>query len=94
MAVIQGRTREQLRVAVGDNLGKVVLSSVTGNTGASTTVFQDSSLAIYGNDDFNGWWIVFTGPTNNDGVIRRVSDFAQSGGGHHGLGGRHCACCE
>jgi len=75
MAVIQSRAREYIRQAVGYNLGVVSVSSASAN-GDTTSLIDDT---LYGGDDsFNGKWVVFTSGTN-DGAIRRVSDYAETG---------------
>ncbi len=56
MAVIQGRTRKEIRQSIGYNLGTIYVSTATG--GSSSTV-EDTSLTtvIGGNDDHIGKWI-------------------------------------
>ena len=76
MAAIQSRTREQIRRAVAANLDQLPSSSATGN--GSTTTLLDTTL-IGGDDEYNGGWLVFTSGTN-DGLIRRVTDYASSTG--------------
>ena len=73
MAVIQGRTREQLRQSVGYNLGAMRTSTATGGT---TTTVVDSTVVAGGNDRFNGRWLVLqdADASTNDGVVRRVTD--------------------
>src|SRR3990167_5597055 len=71
MAVIQGRTLEQIRVAVGLNLGAVKLIT-SADTGSATT-FKTNGLFTAA-DDHRGKWLRFTGPTNNDGSTARVTD--------------------
>jgi len=68
--VIQARTREQLRVAVGYNLN--VLKLITAAANGSTTTFLTDDL-IGGADDHNGkWWLGTDSP--NDGTLARVVD--------------------
>ena len=74
MAVIQGRTRKQIRVAVGYNLGALYVSSTTSQVDTSSVV--DTSLRG-GDDAHNGKWIVLTSGSN-DGEIRQISDYTQS----------------
>lgn len=74
MAVIQGRTREQIRVAVGYNLGALYVSSTTSEVDTSSVV--DTTLRG-GDDAHNGKWIVITSGANI-GAIRQVSDYTQS----------------
>ena len=78
MPVTQGRTREQIRVAVGENIGAVYVGKVTGQgSGANQTDFDDALLQG-GDDDYNGKWWLGTGPSNNDGVESRVADFVDT----------------
>jgi hypothetical protein len=74
LAVFQGRTREQIAVAIGENLGAIFLSTMTAQ--GTTTTLVDSTL-IGGDDDHNGKWVRFTSGTN-DGEIRRVADYVAS----------------
>ena len=74
MPVLLGRTREQLRVSVGLNCGAVKL--ITSAAAGSTTTFLTDGLFTVA-DDWNGSFLQFTGPTNNDGVTGRV--MAESG---------------
>ena len=70
MPVIAGRTREQLRVAVGYNLGAVQLITAAAN-GSTTTFLTDDLFG--GADDHNGkWWLGTDSP--NDGTKARVTD--------------------
>ena len=71
---VQGRTRKQLRQSIGYNLGAIYVSSASGN--GDTTSLIDNTL-IGGNDNYNGYNVVFTSGTN-DGEVRRVSDFVES----------------
>ena len=77
MAVIQGRTREQLRQSVGYNLGAMRTSTATGGT---TTTVVDSGIVAGGNDRFNGRWLVLQDDdaSTNDGIVRRITDSAVS----------------
>ena len=75
MPVIQGRTREQIRQDVGHALGAIYVSSASSNGTTGTLI--DSSLAIGGDDTFNGKWIRFTSG-DDDGAIRRVTDYTAS----------------
>lgn len=71
MPAIAGRTREQIRVAVGYNINGVRL--ITATSGGGTTTFLTDDL-FGGADDHNGKWLLGTGPTNNDGTKFRVTD--------------------
>ena len=75
MPVIAGRTREQLRVAVGLNLGAIYVSSAT-TTASSTTTLIDATLAG-GDGVFNGDYLVFTSGSNA-GVIQKITGYVQS----------------
>ena len=76
MAAFQSRTREQIRRSIAANLDQAPASSATGN--GDTLTLVDASY-IGGDDEFNGGWLVFTSGTN-DGLIRRVTDYASSTG--------------
>ena len=76
MVVLQGRTREQIRLSVGYNLNAVYPSSASSN--GTTLTLVDSSLPG-GDDEHIGKWILFTSGTN-DGLIRKVSDSTGSSG--------------
>jgi len=72
MAIVQGRTRAQLRQSVGYNLGAIYVSSASGN--GSTTTIVDSSL-IGGDDNHIGKWVVFNDADGTAGQVTRVSDY-------------------
>jgi hypothetical protein len=72
MALTQTQTRQDLRVSIGRLLGVVKL--ITAAVNGTTTTFVTDSLPINSGDDFNGKWLVFTGPSNNDGTIQQVID--------------------
>ncbi len=76
MAVIQGRTREQIRQSIGYNLGAMRTSTVTSAGSDPTTKFVDNTLTMGGADRFNGRWVVFqdADAATNDGLIRRITD--------------------
>ena len=76
MAAFQSRTREQIRRSIAANLDQAPASSATGNGDTLTLV---DATYIGGDDEFNRGWIVFTSGTN-DGLIRRVTDYASSTG--------------
>jgi hypothetical protein len=76
MAIIQGRTRAQLRQSIGYNLGAVYVSSASGN--GSTTTIVDNSL-VGGDDNHIGKWVVFNDADGTSGQVTRVSDYATSG---------------
>ena len=56
MAVVQGRTRAQLRQAIGYNLGSLYVSAAS--SGGSTTTIVDNTL-IGGDDNHIGKWVIF-----------------------------------
>ena len=76
MPVIAGRSREQLRISVGYALGAIYVSSATSQ--GTTTTLVDSTL-LGGDNDYIGWWVVFTSGTN-DGTVVRVTDSTGSSG--------------
>ena len=75
--VTQGRTRRQIRQAIGYNLGGIYVST-------TTSVVDDSSLIdTYlrgGDDSHNGKWVVASANTGSitAGSISRVNDYTQS----------------
>ena len=74
MAVLQARTREQIRVAIGRHLGAVYVSTISGRgTGANMKDFNDKTL-YGGDDDHNGKYIRLTSGSN-DGFDTRVFDY-------------------
>ena len=74
MPVVQGRTREQIRVSVGYNLQALYVSSTTSTVDRTSVI--DSTLRG-GDDAHNGKWVVQTSGTNDE-EIRQVSDYTQS----------------
>ena len=73
MAVIQGRTRKEIRQSVGYNLGSIYVSTATG--GSTSTVVDTALTTVVGGDnDHIGKWIVFTSGAL-DGTIVRVTDY-------------------
>ena len=76
MPPIQARTREQLRVAIGYNLGAIrVLQTSSAGNGSGTT-FVDTSLSANDDDENGQWWVGTSGSV--DGDIRTISDYAGS----------------
>ena len=71
MPVLQGRTREEIEIAIGDNLNAIFVSTTTG-TGTDESFFDTTLLGSA--DNHNGKWASFKSGTN-DGQIRRVKDF-------------------
>jgi hypothetical protein len=75
--VTQGRTRRQIRQAIGYNLGVLYVST-------TTSVVDDASLidtSLRGGDDaHNGKWVVASANTGSitAGEISRVDDYVQS----------------
>ena len=78
MPVIQGRTREQLRVDVGYNLGHPFVTIEADATGISTTFISDD-IPLGSNGEHRGKWLVFTSGTN-DGSVRKVTGSAVTDG--------------
>ena len=76
MPVLADRTREQIRVAIGYNLGAVFLS--TADSGDSASVVDGQARGNI--DTENGKWIVSTSGAN-DGEIRQVIDTVVSSNG-------------
>ena len=76
MAVTQGKTREDLRKAIGRNLGKMVTGTTSGS--GSTTTALDTKL-FGGDDEYIGSYIRFTSG-DNDGSVRRITDYTASTG--------------
>jgi hypothetical protein len=74
--VLADRTREQIRVAIGYNLGAVFLS--TADSGDSASVVDGQARGNV--DTENGKWIVATSGAN-DGEIRQVTDTIVSNNG-------------
>ena len=76
MAITQSKTREDIRKAIGRNLGKMVTGTTSGS--GSTTTAVDATL-FGGDDEYNGSYIRFTSGTY-DGTTRRITDYASSTG--------------
>ena len=77
MAVLQGRTRAQLRQSIGYNLGAVYVSSASGNGHADKNTIVDNTLTG-GDDNHNGKWVVFNDANGTSGQVTRVSDYVAS----------------
>jgi len=75
MPALAGRTREQLRVSVGRNLGAVFVGTTTSTASDATSVL-DTSLRG-GDNQHNGKYVVATSGTN-DGEKSRANDYAAS----------------
>ena len=76
MAVIQGRTRQQLRQSIGYNLGAI--RTGTAYDAGSTTTLIDVAL-LGGDDNYNGSWIIVSDATNSSNIETRiVSDYVAS----------------
>jgi len=76
MAITHGKTLEDLRKAVGRNLGKMVTGTTSGS--GSTTTAVDATL-FGGDDEYNGYYIRITSGTY-DGTTRRITDYTASTG--------------
>ena len=75
MAVVQGRTRAQLRQSIGYNLGAIYVSSASGTDSTATIV--DNTLRG-GDDNHNGKWVVFNDASASTVEASRVSDYVSS----------------
>lgn len=73
MAILQERTRRQLRVAVLCNLDAIYEGTAT--VGSTTTV-ADGNLSLGATDDDKGNYLYFTGPVSNLNIIRRITSSA------------------
>ena len=71
MPGIQARTREQLRVDVGWNLGHPFVLIEADATGLVTTLITDD-FPLGGSNEHRGKYLVFTSGTN-DGSVRRIT---------------------
>ena len=76
MAVIQGRTRAQLRQSVGYNLNAVYVSSASSANGSASTIVDNTLVGA--DDNFNGRWVVFNDADGTSGQGTRVSDYTSS----------------
>ena len=76
MAVTYSKTREDLRQAIGRNLGKMVTGTTSGS--GSTTTALDTTL-FGGDDEYIGHYIRITSGTY-DGTTRRITDYTASTG--------------
>jgi len=76
MAITQSKTREDIRKAIGRNLGKMVTGTTSGS--GSTTTAVDATL-FGGDDEYNGSYIRLTSGTY-DGTTRRITDYTSSTG--------------
>jgi len=75
MAVVQGRTRAQLRQSIGYNLGAIYVSSASG-TNSTATIVDDTLRG--GDDNHNGKWVVFNDASASTVEASRVSDYVSS----------------
>ena len=75
MAIVQGRTRAQLRQSIGYNLGATQVSSASG-TGSTTTIVDNTLVG--GDDNHIGKWVVFNDVSASTVEISRVSDYVAS----------------
>jgi len=75
MAIVQGRTRAQLRQSVGYNLG-AIRTGTAYDAGSTTTLI---SLSLVGADDnYNGMWIVVDDASSTTAETRIISDYTAS----------------
>ena len=76
MPAIQGRTREQLRQAVGYNLGAIKTGTATA-TGSTTTLIDTNELRG-GDDTYNGKMIIVNDNSSTAQAIKFISDYTAS----------------
>jgi len=75
MAIVQGRTRAQLRQSIGYNLGAISTGTAY-DAGSTTTLI---SLTLRGGDDnHNGKWIVVDDASSTTTETRIISDYTAS----------------
>jgi hypothetical protein len=75
MAIVQGRTRAQLRQSIGYNLG-AIRTGTAYDAGSTTTLI---SLSLVGADDnYNGMWIVVDDASSTTTETRIISDYTAS----------------
>jgi len=75
MAVVQGRTRAQLRQSIGYNLGAIYVSSASG-TGTTTTIVDNTLIGA--DDNHIGKWVIFNDASASTVETSRVSDYTSS----------------
>ena len=76
MAIVQGRTRAQLRQSIGYNLN-AIRTGTAYDAGSTTTLI--SLTLIGGDDNYNGKWLVVADGTNsNNTETRIISDYTAS----------------
>ena len=75
MAVVQGRTRAQLRQSIGYNLGAIYVSSGSG-TGTTTTIVDNTLIGA--DDNHIGKWVIFNDASASTVETSRVSDYTSS----------------
>tara|TARA_R100000008_G_scaffold86653_1_gene80673 strand:+ start:108 stop:1382 length:1275 start_codon:yes stop_codon:yes gene_type:complete len=76
MAVIQAKTRAELRQSIGYSLGACTVGTASANT--DTITLKDTINLFGGDDEYNGSWIVVTDATDNTVNIRRITDYTAS----------------
>jgi len=76
MPAIQGRTRKQLRQAVGYNLGAIKTGTATA-TGSTTTLIDTNEL-LGGDDTYNGKMIIVNDNSSTAQVTKFISDYTAS----------------
>lgn len=85
MAVTTGRTRQQIRQAIGVTVGAINQDAgtftLTGTSGSSATNFTNTTLSFGASNEHRGKWIYVTSDTNagNVGAIRRVTVSSTAG---------------
>ena len=76
MAVIQAKTRAELRQSIGYQLGACTVGTASANT--DTITLKDTINLFGGDDEYNGSWIVVTDATDITVNIRRITDYTAS----------------
>ena len=77
MAVVQGRTRAQLRQSIGYNLGAVYVSAPSNGGASDGSTIIDNTL-IGADDNHNGKWVVFVDDSASTVEITRASNYTSS----------------
>jgi len=79
MPAVQSRTRTQIRIAAGRQVGgyDAVISGTTTSAGSTTTLVDISLMG--GDDEYNNWWVYISSGAEA-GKLRRVNDYTGSTG--------------
>lgn len=76
---IAGRTREQLRVSIGHNLGAIHEGATTTTASDASSVLDTSLAAVSSTGSHDGKWIIAV-EGSNDGAVTRVDSTSVSSG--------------